>query len=314
MLVNDTQQLIKTNFDSEAEIELVVQKYAEQLFGSSIIYLPQARISTAGGKGTIPDAIVIDVQLEEWFIVEAERAAHGTWEHIAPQISKQLAAVGFIETRELVLQLALNLIKSTQTLKDMFQEIGIGELEIHGRLQNILRKPPTIAIPIDNVPKDLMEWIQTLKNKTKVWVLEKYISTSTPDFVLYSLPDDNLPTISTNDLGENFSSAREPWLSPYQELLDAKLISESEVLSFDYSPRGGEKRTFQGIVRNDGIEVDDKTYSPSYAAVYCMQKSGNTRTTESGWKVWKNHSGKNFRDLYQQINKVDNRKSEFADS
>jgi hypothetical protein len=92
MLINDSQQLVKTSFDGEAEIESVVQKYAEQLFGSSIIYLPQTRISTLGGKNTIPDAIVIDIQSEEWFIVEAERAVHGTWEHIAPQVSRQLAS------------------------------------------------------------------------------------------------------------------------------------------------------------------------------------------------------------------------------
>jgi hypothetical protein len=71
MLINDSQQFVKTSFDNEAEIERVVQKFAEQLFGSSIIYLPQTRISTLGGKNTVPDAIVIDVQAEEWFVVEA---------------------------------------------------------------------------------------------------------------------------------------------------------------------------------------------------------------------------------------------------
>src|SRR5262249_48592049 len=110
MLINDQEIFIKAQFDNEAEIDLVVQKYAEQLFGSSSIYLPKTRISTSGGRGTIPDAIVIDVQAEEWFIVEAERAAHGTWEHIAPQISKQLAATSTPETKELILQVALNLI------------------------------------------------------------------------------------------------------------------------------------------------------------------------------------------------------------
>jgi hypothetical protein len=43
MLINDSQQFVRTHFDSEAEIESGVQKYAEQLFDSSIIYLPQTR-------------------------------------------------------------------------------------------------------------------------------------------------------------------------------------------------------------------------------------------------------------------------------
>jgi hypothetical protein len=37
-----------------------------------------------GGKNTVPEPIMIDVESEEWFVVEAERAAHDIWEHIAP--------------------------------------------------------------------------------------------------------------------------------------------------------------------------------------------------------------------------------------
>jgi len=33
MLINDSQRFVKTTFDSEAEIESVLQEYAEQLFG-----------------------------------------------------------------------------------------------------------------------------------------------------------------------------------------------------------------------------------------------------------------------------------------
>lgn len=164
MLISDLEQYVKSHFDSETEIEQVVQKYAEQLFGSGILYLSQTKISTIGGKGTIPDAIVIDVQSEEWFVVEVERAVHGTWEHIAPQISKQLAAVNSSETRELIIQLALNQIGQNKELLEIFVELGIGELEIHGKLQQILRKAPSIAIPIDGIPKDLKEWIQTLRS------------------------------------------------------------------------------------------------------------------------------------------------------
>ena len=64
MLINDSQQFVRTHFDSEAEIESVVQKYAEQPFDSSIIYISQTKISILGGKNTVPDAIVIDVDLK----------------------------------------------------------------------------------------------------------------------------------------------------------------------------------------------------------------------------------------------------------
>jgi hypothetical protein len=306
VLINDQEQFIKAQFDNEAEIDGVVQRYAEQLFGSSSIYLPKTKITTSGGRGTIPDAFVIDIQSEEWYVVEAERAVHGTWEHIAPQISKQLAAVASIETRDLLLQIALNLIGANKALRDIFQDLGIGELEIHGKLQRILRKPPTIAIPIDRIPKDLTDWVQTLKNNTKIWVIEKYVSINNPNRVLYSLPDENLPTLTTiSTQGTSLSSVRATGSQPFQEVLDAGLLSEGQILFMDYGPRGAERRTFQGIVRKEGIEVDGTVYSPSYAAVHCIQQLGSNRKTANGWIMWKTQSGELLNDLYGQLDGIE---------
>jgi hypothetical protein len=302
MLINDSQQFIRMPFDSEAEIEGVVQKYAERLFGSSIIYLPQTKISTLGGKNTVPDAIVIDVESEEWYVVEAERAAHGTWEHIAPQVSRQLAAVGSNKTRDLILQISLNLIAQQAALRALFQDLGIGELEVHGRVQGILRRAPTIAIPIDGIPKDIKEWAQTLKNDVKIWVIEKYVPVKGAGAVLYSIPDENLPTISTSPAaGTGFPTVTTTGSQPYQELLNAFPELEGNEVSLQYGPKGKPKQTFHGTVKKEGIEVDGKVYSPSYAAVYCIQKAGSPRKTANGWLMWKTKEGKFLNELYQQI-------------
>lgn len=302
MLINDLQQFVKTSFDNEAEIERVVQKYAEQLFGSSIIYLPQARISTLGGKSTVPDAIVIDVETEEWFIVEAERAIHGTWEHIAPQVSRQLAAVGSARTRELILQIALKLVAQSRPLRELFLDLDIGELEIHGRIQSILQKVPTIAIPIDGVPKDLKEWAQTLRNTVKIWVIEKYAPVGNSGQVLYSIPDENLPTITTGSpRGAGSPTMTTTGSQPFQELLNAFPSLEGQHVFLRYGPRGRPKQTFQGTIRKEGIEVDNKVFSPSYAAVHCIQQAGSPRKTANGWIMWKTKDGRYLNDLYQEI-------------
>jgi hypothetical protein len=93
MLVGPKYRFTKVAFENEAEIEKVVNDNSELLFGAYSIFLPKAKITTIGGKGTIPDGIVIDLESKEWYVVEAERASHGTWEHIAPQVSKQLTGV-----------------------------------------------------------------------------------------------------------------------------------------------------------------------------------------------------------------------------
>ena len=42
-MIYDSQQFVRTSFSNEAKIESIVQRYAERLFGSSIIYLPRLR-------------------------------------------------------------------------------------------------------------------------------------------------------------------------------------------------------------------------------------------------------------------------------
>ena len=302
MLVNEKVRMIKTPFDNEAEIEGVVMKYSELLFGSSIIYLPKSKITTIGGKGTIPDGFVIDVQSEEWFIVEAERAVHGTWEHIAPQISKQLAAVATPATRELILQLALNQLKSNKALREIFAEIGINELEIHGKLQNILRKPPTIALPIDAIPSDLKAWIQTLRTEVKIWLIEKFVDSNDPKNIIYSLPDEITPTlISKPGKGNEQSTIRTISSQPFQEVLEAGLLKEGQILQLEYGQRGKPRQSFKGVVRKDGIEVDGKVSSPSYSAIYCIQKTGSKRPTANGWVMWKTEDGKLIDSLYDEL-------------
>ena len=306
MLVNDQEKLIRTPFDNEAEIEKVVQDFAEDLFGPSIIYLPQTRITTIGGRGSVPDAVVIDVESEEWYIVEAERAAHGTWEHIAPQVSRQLAAVASTETRELLLRLALDQVAGNSSVKQVFRELGIEELEIHGRLHRILRRPPIIAIPIDSIPKDLKEWVQTLRNDVKIWVLEKYVAEEGSGRVLYSLPDETLPTLSTRSTKSGGVATVTRSSAPWQDLINAGLIQDGDPLMMEYGPRGQPRRTFQGVARADGVEVDGRIFSASAAAVHCIRQAGSDRRTANGWVSWKTPRGKFLNDLYQELDGLDN--------
>lgn len=301
MLVNQSEMLLRTPFDNEAEIEQVVRDFAAQLFGPNIIYLAQTRISTIGGKGSVPDAIVIDVEIEEWYLVEAERAVHGTWEHIAPQVSRQLAAIGSAKTRELILRLALEQVGQNSSVKEVFAELGIGEIEIHGRLLSILSKPPIIAIPIDSIPKDLKEWVETLRNDVKIWVIEKYVGDKDPTRVLYSIPDESRPTLSTRSTSGGKVSTWTRGSAPWQALIDSGVLSDGDPLIMPYGLRGQSQQTYQGVARTHGIEVDGRVLSPRAAAVYWIQKAGSDRRTANGWVRWKTPDGKSIDDLYQEI-------------
>lgn len=174
MLINDSEQFVQVPFDDKTEIEGVVQRYAEQIFGSSAVYLPQPRTTPLGGQGTAPDAIAINVEFDQWYVIDAERAVRGTWEHLAPRLSRQLTAVSAVDTRETIVQLASSAIDQSAALRTTMRELGVPDLEIRARLRRVLVKPPIIAIAIDDVSRDLKEWIQTLRNPVQVWLIEKW--------------------------------------------------------------------------------------------------------------------------------------------
>lgn len=305
MIVAGTKKYFRTPFNNEAEIETVVKDFSEYLFGSSILFIPKSKISTTGGTGTIPDGFVVDVESEEWYMVEAELVSHGTWQHIAPQISKQLTAVDSQATRESILAIALDQIKLNENAASVFAELGIQQLDIHGKIQRILKKPPTIAIPIDGIPADLQAWAKTLKFQVKIWVIEKYQSHDGAS-ILYSLPDENVPTISTTTTkGQTTAMIATRWSQPYQDVMQAGLIQEGQKVYLEYGPRGKQKVVFEGILRREGVEVDGRIMSLSSAAVHCIQKAGSHRETANGWGMWKTEDGIYLNEFYNQIYSTD---------
>jgi hypothetical protein len=164
----------------------------------------------------------------------------------------------------------------------------------------ILSKPPIIAIPIDEVPPDLLEWASTLKTSVKIWQIEKYIGDEDGS-VLYMLPEDATPTIDTTDSEESGRAYRGPGGDLYRRVLKAGLLTVGEQLYLEYGPRGSKKERFEATVRSDGLEVDGNVFSPSYAAVHCMRKAGSERRTANGWIMWRKQDGTLMDDLVRRM-------------
>ena len=301
MIVNNGSLYLKAPFSSEDELEQVVKNYSEYLFGSDIIFLPKSKITTLGGAGTIPDGFVIDVRRSGWYVVEVELACHGTWQHIAPQISKQLVAIVSHKSKELLVKNAVECIKNDALLVDIFEDAGIKEIDIQGTIFNILNKPPTIAIPIDAIPQDLEEWVKTLKYDAKIWVIEKYLS-SDGKSTCFSMPEENRPTMaSTISKDESTIVRATRWSQPYQDLFASGLILDGQKLMLEYGPRGKPKKSFTAVVRQAGIEFEGKVMSLSAAAVVCIKKAGGTNEFANGWSMWKTEGGKYMSQYYDEV-------------
>src|SRR6185437_9698806 len=118
--------------------------------------------------------------------------------------------------------------------------------------------------------------------------------------VLYLLPEDATPTIDTTKAGPA-ASRHGTGGETLSRVLKAGLLTVGNVLHLEYGPRGSKKERFEATVRADGLEVDGRVFSPSYAAVHCMKRAGSERRTANGWVMWKTADGILINDLAERL-------------
>lgn len=288
----------KIDFDSEEEVENVVLNNFEFLFGDYSILLPKKLITTVSGKGTIPDGIIINFENNQWYIMEVERGIHGTWEHIAPQISKQITAMMNDETKQKTVDTCLKEINKKIGFKDLLEELSISEMEIHGRIEKILKKDPVVSLPIDFIPEDLEDWATSLKVKVEIRIIEKYMDKSGK--ILFNLPDFEIDTHDEQIAKTIKNLGDEKPENLIELVVKAGFLEEGQTVYMDYGPKGTKKTHFEGIVHSTGIEVNGVISSPSISSLRCIQTISPSRTTNNGWVTWKTEDGKIINDKWEK--------------
>ena len=271
----------KVQFKTEEEVEKVVIDNFKLLFGDYAILLPKFLIRTSGGKGTIPDGIIIDFKGNRWFIMEVERGVHDTWEHITKQIGKQFVAVMNREMKNKITELCIAEIgKQKEFSKLLESDLKIQLIHIHGYVQKILENDPIISLPIDYSLSDLEVWAK--KFNVQIQHIEKYMNSNGE--VLYDFPDLELTQEKESLKTMNKSNA-------LYDIVKAGLLKVGDKVYLDYGPKGKAKTHFEGKICSDGIEVDGVVSSASISALRCIQKITPSRNSENGWKVWKTADG-----------------------
>ena len=195
MLLIDNRKFVITKFGNEDEIERVTIENAEFIFGPSSIYFPKTLIKTFDGVGTIPDGYVIDLDGKRWYIVEAELAHHSVWNHIAPQVAKQIIAANNPATKQKLVDVAIEQVRNDESLQDKFAEQNIEPIDYRRVLNQILQSDPIIGMPIDAVKNDLREWAQTLRVDVRLWLIRKYVEFDNPENIAYQIPEEFRPAL-----------------------------------------------------------------------------------------------------------------------
>ena len=304
MLVFKDAKFIRSPFDSEAELEQVIVDNYEYLFGPSSFYLPKTKIKTADGGGTIPDGFAIDIGQHKWYLVEAELMHHSVWNHIAPQVTKQLLASTQKSTKRIIIDLSAISYKSDANTKEKFNELNIAEINVRQVVGDILESDPIIGIPIDGITNDLKDWARTLKYNVKLWVVNKFVELNKPDNIVFEFPEEFKPELDTEEEGKpQKSNSIQQYDVTLSDLIAANLLAVGENIVMSYKPRNGQLRKYEALILEDGsLELLGQQFtSPSYAALAGIQDAGSDRKSVNGWTSWKAYNGKTIAELREQF-------------
>jgi len=305
MLIFKDTKFIKSPFDSEAELEQVIVDNYEYLFGPTSFYLPKAKIKTADGVGTIPDGFAIDIGQKKWYLVEAELMHHSVWNHIAPQVTKQILASQQQITKRTLVDLAVEQYQSEPYTKEKFEDLNIAAINVRQVVGDILETDPIIGVPIDGITNDLRDWARTLKYKVKLWVVSKFVEFKNPTNIVFEFPEEFKPELDTEE--ESKPQKPNAKIAQYDvelsDLITGGLLAVGEIISMAYKPRNGQPKRYEAIILEDGsLEVLGQSFSsPSYAALAGIQDAGSDRKTVNGWTSWKNSKNKTLAELRDQL-------------
>ncbi len=230
--------------------------------------------------------------------MEVERGIHGTWEHIAPQINKQITAIQNDDTKTKITESCIAEIQKNKSFIDLLSEINISEIGIHGEIEKILRKDPVVSLPIDYIPNDLEEWADNLKIKVEIQLVEKF--SDKDGNVLFNMPDLELKTSDEKFEKELKDISDKKPENLLELVVKAGFLREGEKVYMEYGPKGTKKKRFEGIVHINGIEVNGVIASPSISSLRCIQEVSPTRTTNNGWVTWKTMDGKVINDKWEK--------------
>jgi hypothetical protein len=160
-LVDGQKYTLQDFTNNEETFESFIEQNAAGIFGKDSIYLSKTKIKSSSGIGVIPDAFLITFEPQvQWYVVEVELAAHQLFAHVHNQVTRFLNAVKDPSAQQHLLDFFDDQLQLEH--QDKLALIKQRNGEVFKFLWNLLRKPPTILIIIDEKEKQLDDVVNSL--------------------------------------------------------------------------------------------------------------------------------------------------------
>lgn len=294
---------------SEEEFEQEIKKHTQDIFGNESIYLDRKqKLKSLSGIGSIPDGYVIVFgDSPHWHIVEVELSSHPLYDHIVSQLGRFIGGISNPNIQRGIVNAIDEEISRDDFLKLRLRK-AIEPTEIHRFLTELVSKQPMITIIIEKEIEELGEALSTLRYpQIKVVEFQTFTREGLGLEVhahlfepLYEAEPVSPPPQPPPPGGEAMKAGK----VTFQELIDASLLADRQVLYFHHTRPFKDERA-QVIAPSNELkyEVDGRTYSKSELAKILLIKHGfkHDKHGVAGPKYWKTEDGKLLRGLEEQV-------------
>lgn len=179
ILINDKVYEL-ASYDSEAELEEVVEKHSNRIFGENSIYISiKKRVKENNNSfANIPDAYLIDFRKEpKLWVIENELSRHDSFKHVGVQMLQ--FASQFTEGSYKIKTILNDAINNNQTLKEKIQKLVKSSRfeNINHALDFAINENDFgFVIVIDKISDDLYNITNELSRRPELIELQKYHS------------------------------------------------------------------------------------------------------------------------------------------
>jgi len=161
--------------DEEKEFHPLIKENYKHIFGEDSIYFDvKHHLRSVSGIGSIPDAYVINLSRNEWYVVENELSTHPIYDHIVKQLTKFINGIENPRIRSEIVETLYNKINEDLSLRS-FVEKHIASKEIHRFLSKLVSKNPKIVVIIDEKTREVEEACKALKYPPIIIEFKTYI-------------------------------------------------------------------------------------------------------------------------------------------
>jgi len=180
LLVDFVKYVLSVPKEEEKEFHPIVKKCSKQIFGEDSIYFDvKHTIKTVSGIGSIPDAYVINLATDEWYVVENELSSHPIYDHIVKQLTNFINGIENPAARNEITDILYSEINRDVELRAKIQK-KIGFKDIHHFLSKLISKDPRIVIVIDQKTREIEEACRALKYQPDIIELKTYVREDAP--------------------------------------------------------------------------------------------------------------------------------------